>query len=127
MRRPGRCTWRARHRSSRPPRCARRSIDRRLSTRVFDHGKGCGFVEMLAAILQIIGALALIVGAVLALPVAWALVVIGGLVVAGGGGVGEGPPPPPGAGPPPPGRGGPPRAAPGRDHPQTGTGGRSMG
>lgn len=39
---------------------------------------------MLAAILQIIGALALIVGAVLALPVAWALVVIGGLVVAGG-------------------------------------------
>src|SRR4051812_50226803 len=109
MRRPGRCTWRARHRSSRPPRCARRSIDRRLSTRVFDHGKGCGFVEMLAAILQIIGALALIVGAVLALPVAWALVVIGGPGVGGGGGGGGRPPPPPGAGPPPPRGTGPPR------------------
>src|SRR4051812_49481136 len=107
MRRPGRCTWRARHRSSRPPRCARRSIDTAVSTRVFDHGKGCGFVEMLAAILQIIGALALIVGAVLALPVAWALVVIGGLVVAGGGGRGRGPPPPPGRGPPPQRRAGP--------------------
>src|SRR4051812_11399712 len=124
MRRPGRCTWRARRRSSRPLRCARRSFDTAVSTRVFDHGKGCGFVEMLAAILQIIGALALIVGAVLALPVAWALVVIGGLVVAGGGGVGGGPHPPPGAGPAPPGSPAPPPGGPARGYPHNPTGRR---
>jgi len=39
---------------------------------------------MLAAILQIMGAAALIVGAVLALPLAWALLAVGGLAVGGG-------------------------------------------
>jgi len=47
--------------------------------------KGKGWtVGMLAAILQIMGAAALIVGAVLALPLAWALLAIGGLAVGGG-------------------------------------------
>ena len=41
-------------------------------------------MELLAASLQIMGAAALIVGVVLALPLAWALLAVGGLAVAGG-------------------------------------------
>jgi hypothetical protein len=41
-------------------------------------------VELLAATLQIMGAAALIIGVVLALPLAWALLAVGGLAVAGG-------------------------------------------
>jgi 1,4-dihydroxy-2-naphthoate octaprenyltransferase len=39
---------------------------------------------LMAAILQVTGALALVVGLILALPVAWAVLAIGALTVAGG-------------------------------------------